>query len=167
MKNELFIILISVMLLAGCKTVKRVPVYIQNDSIRTEVKTVTRYVKDTLLVPIPAQTAERTTADTISHLENDYAESYARINADGTLYHDLRTKPQNLEVEFDKPVERTDSTTDRTGTTTEVRTVEVERELTWWEQTQLYGFRVFAVLIVVWLIWKYKRNLITFIRKLI
>lgn len=154
MKNELFIILISVMLLAGCKTVKRVPVYIQNDSIRTEVKTVTRYVKDTLLVPIPAQTAERTTTDSTSTLENDYAISEARINADGTLYHDLRTKPQDLEVEFDKPVERTDSTTDRTGTTTEVRIVEVERELTWWEQTQLYGFRVFAVLFTIMLIYK-------------
>lgn len=165
--KRIVLLLVSGMLLAGCKTVERVPVYIQNDSIRTEVKTVTQYVKDTLLVPIPAQTAERTTADSMSTLENDYAISEARINADGTLYHTLETKPQDLEVEFDKPVQRTDSTTTRTGTTTEVRTVEVERELTWWQQTQLYGFRVLVVLIVVWLVWKYKSNLITFIRKLI
>ena len=167
MKNELFIILISVMLLAGCKTVKRVPVYIQNDSIRTEVKTVTRYVKDTLLVPIPAQTAERTTADTISHLENDYAESYARINADGTLYHSLMTKPQDLEVEYDKPIQRTDSTVNKKGTTTVVRTVEVKRELTWIEQGQIYGFRILAAFITVWLIWRYRSKITNLIRKLI
>ena len=66
---------IAAILLPGCRSVKYVPVYIQNDSTETHVKTVTEYIKDTLLVNIPAQTAERTTADTTSHLENDYAES--------------------------------------------------------------------------------------------
>lgn len=157
----------SFLLLAGCRTAERVPVYVRNDSIRTEVRTVTRFVKDTLLVPIPAQTAERTTADSTSTLENDYAISEARINADGTLYHGLRTKPHDMEVEFDKPVQRTDSTTTRAGTETEVRTVEVERELTWWEQAQLYGFRVLAALAAAWLAWKYRNDIITLIRRLI
>lgn len=139
-----------------------------HDSIRTEVRTETVYVKDTAYIEIPKQTAENILPDTMrSSLENDYAFSDSWVTPDGMLHHTLETKPQDLEVEYDKPVQRTDSTTTHTGTKTEVRTVEVERELTWWEQTQLYGFRVLVVLIVMWLAWKYKSNLITFIRKLI
>ena len=168
--GQMSLITLAVMaaiLLAGCRSVKYVPVYIQNDSTETHVKTVTEYVKDTLHVKIPAQTAERTTADTTSHLENDYAESYARINPDGTLYHSLMTKPQDLEVEYDKPIQRRDSTVNRKGTTTVVRTVEVERELTWIEQGQIYGFRILAVLITLWLIWRYRSKITNLIRKLI
>ena len=155
----------AAILLSGCRSVKYVPVYLQNDSTETRVKTVTEYIKDTLPVKIPAQTAERTTADTTSHLENDYAESYARINPDGTLYHSLMTKPQDLEVEFDKPVQRTDSTVNKKGTTTVVRTVEVERELTWTERGQIYGFRVLAAFLMVWLAWRNRKKITTIIRK--
>ena len=168
--GQMSLITLAVMaaiLLAGCRSVKYVPVYIQNDSTETYVKTVTEYVKDTLLVEIPAQTAERTTADTTSHLENDYADSYARINPDGTLYHSLKTKAQDLEVEYDKPVQRTDSTVNKTGTTTVVRTVEVERELTWTEQGQIYGFRILAALAAAWLTWRYRGKIKTIIRELI
>lgn len=61
--GQMSLITLAVMaaiLLAGCRSVKYVPVYIQNDSTETHVKTVTEYVKDTLPVKIPAQTAERT-----------------------------------------------------------------------------------------------------------
>lgn len=168
MKQIIFLSLLGV-LLTGCRTQHYMPVTQQShDSIRTEVRTETVYVKDTAYVEIPKQTAEAILPDTMrSSLENDYAFSDAWVTPDGMLHHTLETKPQDLEVEFDKPVQRTDSTTTQTGTKTEVRTVEVERELTWWEQTQLYGFRVLVVLMVVWLIWKCKSNLITFIRKLI
>lgn len=168
MKQLILISLLGV-LLAGCRTKSYMPVTQQlHDSIRTEVRTETVYVKDTAYIDIPKQTAEHVLPDTMkSSLENDYAFSDAWITPDGMLHHTLETKPQDLEVEFDKPVQRKDSITTKTGTKTEVRTVEVERKLTWWEQTQLYGFRVLAVLIGVWLIWKYKSNMITFIRKLI
>lgn len=155
----------AAILLAGCRSVKYVPVYIQDDSTETRVKTVTEYIKDTLLVKIPAQTAERTTADTTSHLENDYAESHARINPDGTLYHSLMTKPQGLEVEYDKPIQRTDSTVNKKGTATVVRTVEVERGLTWIEQGQIYGFRVLAALLMAWLAWRNRKKIATLTRK--
>ncbi len=159
--------LTPILLLAGCKSVKYVPMYIQNDSVETHVKTVTEYVRDTLLLEIPAQAAERTTADTTSYLENDYAESYARINADGTLYHSLRTKARNMEVPYDKPVQRTDSVINKKGTITIVRTVEVERELSWMEKGQIYGFRVLAAFILAWIAWRNRSNIITIIRKLI
>ena len=167
--KRIIVILLFGVLLAGCRTQRYMPVTQQShDSIRTEVRTETVYVKDTAYVEIPKQTAESIMPDTMrSSLENDYAFSDAWVTPDGMLHHTLETKPQDLEVEFDKPVQRTDSTTTQTGTKTEVRTVEVERELTWWEQTQIYGFRILAVLITVWLIWRYRSKITNLIRKLI
>lgn len=74
----------------------------EHDSVRVETNTVIAYVPDTVFIEIPAQAAERTTADSTSHWENDYATSDARINADGTLFHSLKTKPQEKPVEVKK-----------------------------------------------------------------
>ena len=98
---------------------------------------------------IPAQTSERETADSTSHLENDYATSDALINPDGTLYHDLKTKPQKKPVKFEKPVERKDSTIYKTKTVTETEIVKVPRDLTWWQKTQIYGFWVILFILVI------------------
>ena len=98
------------------------------------------YVPDTIKVEIPAQTSERTTADSLSFLENDYAESTARVNPDGTLFHDLKTKPQAKPVPIDRPVEYRDSIVYRDRFRDRTNTVEVERNLTWWEKTRIFGF---------------------------
>ena len=152
-------------ILAGCKSTKYVPVYVQNDSVRTVVKTETVYEKDTAHIEIPRQTAERITKDTISSLENDFATSNAWITSDGTLHHTLATKEQELPFEYDKKIERTDSTSTKQGTTTIVKTV--EKELSWWQQTEIYGFRVLAALLAIGLVWKYRKAIMAFIRKLI
>ena len=152
-------------ILAGCKSTKYVPVYVQNDSVRTVVKTETVYEKDTAYIEIPRQTAERITKDTISSLENDFATSNAWITSDGTLHHTLATKEQELPFEYDKKIERTDSTSTKQGTTTIVKTV--EKELSWWQQTEIYGFRVLAALLAIGLVWKYRKATMAFIRKLI
>ena len=62
-----------------------------------------------IYVEIPPQTSERTTRDSASLLQNDYAVSLARINKDGTLYHELKTKPQKKPAEVMRPVESRDS----------------------------------------------------------
>lgn len=116
------------------------PVVIHNnDSVRIETKTETVIVHDTVTVEIPAQTAERTTPDSVSHLENDFAVSDARINPDGTLFHSLDTKPGKIDVPVDVPVEKTETTAERIREIEKpVPTpvpVEVERKLTWWEST--------------------------------
>ena len=152
-------------ILAGCKSTKYVPVYVQNDSVRTVVKTETVYEKDTAYIEIPRQTAERITKDTISSLENDFAVSDAWITSDGTLHHTLATKEQELPFEYDKKIERTDSISTKQGTTTIVKTV--EKELSWWQQTEIYGFRVLAALLAIGLVWKYRKAIMAFIRKLI
>ena len=141
----------------------------EKDSVRVEIRYETVYVMDSVKVYIPAQTAERTTADSTSHLENDYAESDARINKDGTLYHDLRTKPQEKSVEFQKPIERKDSIIYRNIVKTKKETlyVEVPREYTWWDKTRFYGSYVLFALVALWLIRKYKGTILSFILKIL
>lgn len=123
-----------------------------NDSVRIETKTITVFVRDTVTITIPAQTAERTTPDSTSHLENDFAVSDAAINPDGTLFHSLETKPGAFDVPFDKPVEKTESTAERIREIEKPvpipTPVEVERKLTWWEQTCIkFAPWLFAALI--------------------
>lgn len=121
----------------------------QQDSVRVEVRERTIFVPDTVIIEIPAQTAERTTPDSLSFLENDYAESTARINPDGTLFHNLKTKPQDKPVKFDKPVQQRDSIVYRDRLINKTKTVQVARELTWWQKTQIYGFWGLIVLVVL------------------
>ena len=140
------LLLLFVLCLTGCGTSRCLTASIdteRRDSIRVE--TVTKYITDTVYLEIPAQTAQRETRDSVSHLENDYAESDARINPDGSLYHDLNTKPQKKPLEFEKPVERKDSIVYRTKIVTEIKVKEVPRKLTWFQKTQICGFWAFVI----------------------
>lgn len=121
----------------------------KRDSIRVEVRERIIKVPDTIFVEIPSQSAERVTADSLSHLENDYAVSDAKINADGTLFHSLATKPQQKPVPIEKEIEQKDSVVyvDRWYNETVTKEVEVEKPLSWWQRTQMYGFWV-ALLII-------------------
>lgn len=125
---------VGVLLVSGCRSVRYVPVEV-SDSVRVETRYVRWTERDTVYIEIPAQTAERTTRDSVSHLENDYAVSDARINADGTLYHDLKTKAQTRPVETARQVERRDSIVYRDR---EVEVpVYIERELSEWQKIKM------------------------------
>ena len=149
--------------LVSCGATRKMPANEtwRQDSIRVEVRTEMVYIPDTVYIEIPAQVAERTTRDSTSRLENDYATSEARINTDGTLYHDLKTKPQKKAVETLKPVERNDSIIYRYKDRTVVETVEVERKLSWWQQTQIYGFYVALAVILI----AYRKNIFSIIKQ--
>lgn len=163
MKNTLLLILIALTLSACCNT-KNLPVKIETrDSIITKVVKETKYIKDTVYLEVPAQTSERTTRDSTSHLENDYATSDARINEDGTLYHDLKTKPQNIPVEVDIPVQTTDSTTAETKYIDREVKIEVPRELTWWQKTKMYGFWALLALFVI----SNRKGILSVVKKII
>lgn len=153
--KHLPLLLLLTFIIGGCASSRRLSENIhQQDSVDVRVETRIEYVPDTVFIEIPAQTSERETADSTSHLENDYATSDARINPDGTLYHDLKTKPQKKPVEFEKPVEHKDSIVYKTKTVTKVRTVEVPHELTWWEKTQIYGF--WFILFILMIVYRKK-----------
>lgn len=145
-------ILWAALLFCGCAAKRHVYDSVnseQRDTVRVE--TVTIYVPDTVYVEIPAQTVERETRDSVSRLENDYASSEARINPDGSFYHDLKTKPQKKPVEFQKPVERRDSIVyrERVKTETVTKTVEVPRQLTWFQKTSIYGFWTAIIFLMI------------------
>ena len=154
-------VLVSMLfIVSGCCTQRRVveqntTVIQQKDSANVEVRVEKGivYQTDTLYINIPPQTSERTTQDSTSHLENGYATSDARINQDGTLYHDLKTKPQKIASEFQKPVERNDSIRTEYKTKTEYITLidkkEVEKELTWWHHTCIKWFPWCLILLII------------------
>lgn len=86
------------LLCCSCRCTKTgVVEIVVNDTIR-ETSTVVEYVPDTIYIEVPAEEKERTTKDSVSHLETSYAESNARINKDGTLYHDLSNKSGEIPV---------------------------------------------------------------------
>lgn len=161
------IILMATLLLVGCSTSKKAgtTVLTQKDSVRTEVRKEIIYVPDTVYLEIPAQSAERTTKDSTSNLENDYATSTARINPDGTLYHDLNTKPQDKPVPTEKKVERNDSIVyvDRF---TEVP-VPVEKKLSWWERTCIKWFPYSIGSFLLSLVVIFRKPMLTLIRRFI
>lgn len=147
------ILLIAFLLLTSCGAGKHLPVQTENrDSISVEVREKTVYIRDTVILKIPAQTAENTTRDTSSHLETDYAESDARIDPDGTLHHTLRNKPQEKPVPVDVPTMQKDSIVYRDRYISE--TIEVPRDLTAWQKWQMRSFWILLSAVAVYVLKK-------------
>ena len=156
-------VLLFAFLLCSCGAGRQLPVQTeQKDSVRVEVREVTRYVPDTAWMKIPAQSTENTTRDTSSHLETDYAESDARINPDGTLYHSLRNKAQERPVSVDVPVTQKDSIVykDRYVSDTE----KVPRDLTAWQKWQMRSFWILLSVTAAYLL---RKPLLALIRRFI
>lgn len=169
MKNLLYIIVVA-FILTGCGATRVATSSdiqeVKNDSVRIEYREKTVFVHDTVFVEIPAQTAERTTLDSLSHLENEYAESDARINQDGSLFHDLKTKPQTKPIPTKKEIQYRDSIVykDRIVEVKvkETEIVEVEKKLSWFQKTQIIGFWLVIVVILI----RNRRKFFDFIRRL-
>ena len=150
----MMLIIITSLLLTGCCPCRQL-VDVQ-DSLRVEV--IERVVKihDTVIYEVPTISDGITTTEQESHLENELAESDARINADGTLTHSLATKPQSIKIGITIPTLRRDSVIYRNS----YRTIEVERDRSWWEQTQINGFwAMLAILSLIIILRKIKRIL--------
>lgn len=154
--TKYFILLSAASLLSGCCPCRNLTTErTRQDSTRVEVNTKTILVPDTVFIEIPAQTAERTTRDSVSHLENEYAVSDVRINPDGSLFHDLRTKPQKKPVATDKKIEQRDSVVYRDRLVKVTEKISVPRKLTTFQKTLLagFGFLLSVIAIVLCLKW--------------
>lgn len=137
-------------LLSGCHPCKSLTAEQTIDSTRVEYRERTVYVPDTILVSIPLQSAERTTADSVSHLENEYAESDARINTDGTLYHSLLTKPQEKAVPTQRKETEKEKTVYKNRIITKTKTVTIEKKESFWVRARnaaILGLFFFVVLL--------------------
>ena len=136
--------LLFLALASACSTVRPLPT---TDSTNVEVRTETVIEKDTVYVELPRVVERVAVQDTISHLENEYALSDARISG-GVLKHSLETKPVKMPAVVDKQIVYRDSVVfrDRVQTVT----VEVEKKLTGWQQAKLRvgGFCFFAVILI-------------------
>lgn len=172
-------VLVSMLfIVSGCCTQRRAveqntTVIQQKDSSNTVVRVdkVIEYQIDTVYIKIPAQMAERTTQDSISHLENDYATSDARINSDGTLFHNLNTKPQKKPIEYQKPIERNDSVRTEYKTKTKYITLidkkEVEKELTWWQHTCIKWFPWCLILLIIAIGYVFRKPILKITKRLL
>ena len=143
---------VVLLLFSSCRTGRQVVVVEARDSVRIEERL--RYVPvvDTFFMEVPAQSAERTTADSTSHLENDYAVSDARINPDGSLYHSLETKHRTDTLTQELYVQAKDSIIYREKVVPKI--VPVEKELNWFVRMRIWLGNIMLVLIsgaVIWL----------------
>ena len=133
------------------------------DSTRVEVRTETVTVHDTAYVELPVIVERIATMDTTSTLENTYAKSEATVTA-GILHHSLETKPVKVPVEVETHIVYRDSLVYKDRI--ETQTVEVPRQLTWWQKTKMklgVTFLILIVIAILYLILKFS-NLLTFKR---
>lgn len=155
------IILLAVMMATGCCPCRKAAVPTVRDSVRIETQVRTEYVKDTVIIEVPTEEKAQTVRDTTSHLETSFAESDAAITPDGALRHTLRNKPQNKPVEAETKVVYRDSIIYRDRV--KIERVEVERDLTWWQQTRLYGFWILLAAAA----WSLRKTILAIIKRAI
>ena len=131
----------------------------KQDSVRVEIVEHIVSVHDTLYHEVPLIKEVQSVRDTISHLSNTYADSWASVRSDGTLSHTLLTRPQRIPIPYKKTEKHRDSIVYRT--IEERVVVEVERNLSWWEQTQIRGFwALLAFIAVIYTIRWVKRKIL-------
>lgn len=161
--NRILGVIVIAIVMAGCCPCRHVAEDNQcKDSIRVEYREKVTYIPDTIYVDIPKQTAEKVTKDSVSHLENDYSISDAIMHADGTLSHTLMTKPQRKAIETQKAIVEKDSVVYRDKWNKVTITQEVEKRLTKWQKLQIWGGRLFFLIImfhfIVAVIWMTKKS---------
>lgn len=139
----------------------------QSDSINVVYREQVSYIPDTVYVTIPLQATERTTMDSVSHLENDYAISDACILTGGYLYHTLKTKVQTKPVLTTQKVVTQDSIIYMDRWRTVTKNVKVEKQLSWLQKAQIYGCRVLVLLALLQLLLRYRKSVVHIVRKLL
>lgn len=141
MKN--FILLYLALSCVACSVSRQVT----SGETKVEVRTETKYEKDTVYFEIPVYVEKVHTLYTASVLENKYAVSTASVSG-GVLAHSLSTKPVKQAVEVEKQIIYRDSLVyvDKIIT----NTVEVEKQLTSWQKFLMsFGSLVIIVLFIV------------------
>ena len=132
------------MFVTGCGVVKPVaPTVVYRDSIKVEYRE--RIVHDTVDFVPPEFYRSQESRDTLSVIENDYAKTTA-VWHDGTLSHDLQSKPAVIRVPVAVPVR--DTVIIEHEAETKIVEKEVEKKLTPWQslKMRLGGWVMLALL---------------------
>lgn len=143
--KKIFLCMVLPVLFSSCRTGRQVVVVEARDSVRVEERVREIKVTDTLFVEVPMQKESTTVRDSMSHLENDYAISDARINPDGSLYHSLETKPRTDTLSREVGVQVRDSIVYREKVVPKI--VPVEKELNWFVRMRIWLGNIMLVLI--------------------
>lgn len=109
--KRLLLIISPLLALISCRSHQQT--VMPPERVVTQIERVTEVRWDTAYIEVPAQSAEVTTPDSVSHLETDFATSDARINPDGTLFHNLLNKPQSRPAVVPTTIQRVDSIVER------------------------------------------------------
>ena len=167
--KHIVLVIVAVLVIISCRTSKNLTTQeYKRDSVRIEYRERTVFVPDTVFFEIPRQTAERTTADSISLLENDYAVSEVHLNRDGTFSHFLNSKPQTKLIRTKRRIEYLDSIIyrDKWHDSRQSMTKYVPHKRSWWEQAQIYGFWAAIIfLAIIYRKWIYKAVIGLILRK--
>ena len=138
-----FILLYLALSCVACSVSRQVT----SGETKVEVRTETKYEKDTVYFEIPVYVEKVQTLDTSSVLENKYSKSEASVSG-GVLTHNLATKPVKQAVEVEKQIVYRDSLVYVDKITT--NTVEVEKQLTSWQKFLMsFGSLGFIALFLV------------------
>lgn len=148
--NKSIIIIIVLFLLSCFSCMKRIYIPLTNTTTITE-----RLVDTVVKVQLKLYRDTITTPDTISHLSNPYAESYARLSG-GMLHHSLNSTEKPIEV---KVVYKDVIKTDSVQIPVEVeKLVYKEKELNTWQKTRMRAGEIaigsVLLLIVFWIVKK-------------
>ena len=148
--NKSIIIIIVLFLLSCFSCTKRIYIPLTNTTTITE-----RLVDTVVKVQLKLYRDTITTPDTISHLSNPYAESYARLSG-GMLHHSLNSTEKPIEV---KVVYKDVIKTDSVQIPVEVeKLVYKEKELNTWQKTRMRAGEIaigsVLLFIVFWIVKK-------------
>ena len=146
--------------LSGCaaRRIVETPIAHRSDSTAIHVRYSLQYRPILVELHIPDIRETRSVRDTTSTLENDYAESTATVSG-GVLTHSLNTKPHTESVEVNVPHERTDTTIYIYQDVVKIK--EVEKSLSWWQETQIRAFWAMFFVFCIIILWKLLRSKIS------
>lgn len=125
------------------------------------------YIKthDTIQVAIPYESVKNVTKDTNSILETSVAISYASIDSFGLLHHILTNRYNTgLKATVENIVQVRDSIVYINNDKVITKYVTHEKDLNGWQKFQIYGFWVCLLVIVILLIWIFRKPLLKIIR---
>ena len=157
------VVIIVLVSLAGCCPTKVANGTIYRDSVSMTVTYEKEIIKDTIPYYIPVEVEKVKTIDTMSYLENRWAYSEAAIS-DGVLTHSLGTKSEPIKIVVDKVIEYRDTTIyeEKIVYDEKVITVEVEKPLSWAEETQIKGFWLMLLVIALFIAWNvFKKKIVS------
>lgn len=149
-------LLASLYALTGCGLYKQAQDATENTKEAIKVIKHTEYVPIYIETKIPEISERVAIKDTISHLENKYAESDAQIKRDGTLSHSLKTKPQTIITQTKVKVEYRDSLVFRDKIIE--RPVYIEKQLKWYDTLFLWLGRFTCIVAIIWVLFLYLRR---------